>query len=399
MILTLLDMPLNKQYVLHGDARRGDRGFIHPAGMMSPLLFRDLVRKFGRFTMPIARYTGGDGHSQRVTSSQSLLSTVTEQLTSSWDQMIGQDSLGDRSHDSLAHLGIKDDSSFWPQSSETVADVTIGHVLHEIKHTRPFPLLPLKSLLRTHNIPRTFNPMVPGLSEFFAQLKSVGTYNFSKSVVFHYIPSPWTVEGHISTASCPELRINMSWDASTRNLGFRNIVAQLKELEVDVMMADRAVDLRFSCRQSLKATEKALQDSEVQGFMKQVQESAKSTGHIRAPPSLQIRIPQWSISDIGKTPEQTSEEKLSGSTVLVPYLYAGMEQRSRLDCSFRDLPLSYIDVRGEQPTERGAFVRLQARKNPLQHDMKNLSRVAFELPGIIVNPTGKDRFSGALPES
>jgi hypothetical protein len=98
---------------------------------------------------------------------------------------------------------------------------------------------------------------------------------------------------------------------------FHKLTLSFQQRIHDVLLPDKAVDVRFSRRASLNFNTKEFNDEDVQAWVDAVIGNIQSGGRLTAPP-LRIKIPKWTI------PGVSSEEK---GMRTVTYHFSGVQFR------------------------------------------------------------------------
>ncbi|KAH0076192.1 hypothetical protein KCU96_g14376, partial [Aureobasidium melanogenum] len=125
-----------------------------------------------------------------------------------------------------------------------------------------------------------------------------------------------------------------------KHIVFRDIRAVMNREAVQVNLPSHPADLRFE-REEVMGSRHDIKDSKIRTFIEAIFESMATDAALRAPPALQISVPQMSIGAKSETfldsPQHTagvetlggSEEVKQGQTVAAKYLFAGFEYQEQ----------------------------------------------------------------------
>jgi len=271
------------------------------------------------------------------------------------------------------------EGSYWrPQIVSPPWNATFGYVLHEMKPSEitndqearlkdqeaPSEGAPIKmtppasSLTQRPDLEKKqaamFSPQAPGLNKalsYFEFAHDRRRRNQSKTLpaqlIVRLIPSPLSAADapklnklppinvvlNIDTIVAPKgalterpaTKTNNQWSIpldETTVVKVVSINAALMETHYYVALPDQNVDLRFSKHWSVPASQvEAFSDPAMRTFITTVVESIKAGGELKAPQTIDLKLPSWMIRDS----ESSAAPQLSKHS----YFFAGFEHRGR----------------------------------------------------------------------
>ncbi|KAG9666053.1 hypothetical protein KCU77_g13687, partial [Aureobasidium melanogenum] len=172
----------------------------------------------------------------------------------------------------------------------------------------------------------------------------------------HLIPSPLEKTGILASATLPTVQLRFWVEGTARPLAdntrmsatlpdgkhivFRDIRAVMNREAVQVNLPSHPADLRFE-REEVMGSRHDIKDSKLRTFIESIFESMATDAALRAPPALQISVPQMSVGARSESffdsPQHAagvetlggSEGVNQGQTVVAKYLFAGFEYQEQ----------------------------------------------------------------------
>ncbi|KAH0339266.1 hypothetical protein KCU81_g7300, partial [Aureobasidium melanogenum] len=253
------------------------------------------------------------------------------------------------------------ESSIWPQNPGwNLWRARVGLSLHDLQNKDIYPGLGrLSSSLEepaTHP-KQIFSFQVPGLIGLLSTGTRKGSWTKTPpertELTAHLIPSPLEQTGILASATLPAVQLRFYIKDSTQPLeddmrmsallpdGKRIVLRDMRAVmtteAVQLNLPSHPADLRFEREQSLVSKWPA-KDPRIRSFVEAIFESMANDTSLRAPPALQIPVPQMSIGarseslldspqhdpDSVEIPDD-SRKVIRGQTVVAKYLFAGFE--------------------------------------------------------------------------
>ncbi|CAD0089206.1 unnamed protein product [Aureobasidium mustum] len=230
--------------------------------------------------------------------------------------------------------------SIWPKRpSFSLWKARIGLSLHDLQAKDPYPGSNglTSSLEDPAAYPKqVFTSQIPGLLGLLSTGSRKGSWYHNPllhhELTAYLVPSPLEQTGILASATLPTLELRFYIKGSTYSLDdekrmsailpdgkrilFKDMRAVMKTEAVQLNLPSHPADLRFEREQTLAST-RAVKDPRIRSFIEAIFESMANDASLRAPPALQIRVPQT----------VTSEDTTQGQLVLAKYLFAGFEYR------------------------------------------------------------------------
>jgi len=229
-----------------------------------------------------------------------------------------------------------------------------------------------------------------------SQIISMGDNESTKPVTslrMRFIPSPWNSTGPTALKAYPPIEMRFSMDEQTKNLELKDVLAITESAVSDVMLPERAVDLRFRQRTTARlSTLHNHQLSQIEEFLNASQLNVEN-GRLMTPPSLVLPIAKHLVS-----PKSMPD----ADTLDVEYLYAGLEYCNTFTTIFQGWKLLYTSIEGGKADGRRSELSLRPSR-VLDHEnlaekgldtaqlqelrSKQFIRSAYALVDAIESPT------------
>jgi hypothetical protein len=243
---------------------------------------------------------------------------------------------------------------FWDRQTFTTTSAFVGHVLQEVPGTSEIATrLPGDTAFR-----RTiFRPTVINISRLLGAMPPLNRLP-QTSLVMRFIPSPWTSEGSQTLTSLPPIEMRFTVDRETKELQLKDVIAVVESAASEIMLPDRALDLRFHQRTTSRLrTLHHHQLPQISGFLKLSQLNLMR-GRLETPPGLTLPIATHLCGgDLSQTLFSSPEKSVDAE-----YIFGGLEYRSTLSFDFEGWNLLYTSVEGGKADGRRAELRLRPRR-------------------------------------
>lgn len=270
----------------------------------------------------------------------------------------------------------------WEESSFTTTSAVPGYILHEFNDIDAFTAT-LSDMSTNHET--TFMPTSQNISRFLGlDHKSTKTKPVA-SLRMRFLPNPWKPRiGQVANMRLPPIEMHFRIDPISRNLELRHTIAITETAIADVMLPDRALDLRF---RQLTTARLVTPDDEklpqIADFLNASQLNL-SRGALITPPNLILPI----------SPNICFSENYRGdfdeALVDTEYLFAGLEYRTSLATMFKGWTLLYTSIEGGKANGRRSELTLRSGLAPQSKHRYDASWIASQEP--VPNPFIHDAF-------
>ncbi|OJD32151.1 respiratory complex assembly protein rmp1 [Diplodia corticola] len=297
--------------------------------------------------------------------------------------------------------------SYWESSALIEFYATFGNVLHKGPSTNDSlsPTTLPNILEHSGNHGRVFLHSIPGFSPYLQHLASTTRLNpeYPDALLFRFMPSPWDIEDSSSLEDFGELGLRIQFDKRTGKARYQGLGLTTRERNVDVLMPEKPIDVRFTHREVVWTEFSLDRSNEIRDYLVQISTSLDVGGTIRAPPSLTFRIPAWAVRNQEKYSSLPFEYTDKGKEYIKEFILTTVEHRQM--CRY-DLPdgkhrISYTSVEGGRMGGRHGELRARIRRpalgaEQLQKQVPGLVEEAFNVASQI-NDAVHDRL--LLPET
>ncbi|KAG9190846.1 hypothetical protein G6011_08934 [Alternaria panax] len=188
-----------------------------------------------------------------------------------------------------------------------------------------------------------FLPTIPGLNSVFTSPNLSPTTRL-QTPCLHYEFRPDL--SHTPGQLFPTLSIQMRTGRSGAKATLHKLTLNFQQRVHDVLLPDKAIDVRFYRRGSLHFNVKDHNDEDVQAWVNAVIENIESGGRLTAPP-LRVQIPKWTI------PGFSSEEKGMRN---VTYHFSGIQFRQSVAGNLFGEDISYNTVQSGKLGAKGGVL-------------------------------------------
>ncbi|KAG9939552.1 hypothetical protein KCV02_g4983, partial [Aureobasidium melanogenum] len=256
------------------------------------------------------------------------------------------------------------ESLIWPRKPRvTLWRARVGLSLHDLQDKNHYP--GLNGLSSSFEDPaafpkQVFSFQVPSLVGLLSTASRSRSWTRDPSertaLTAHLIPSPLEKTGILASATLPTVQLRFWVEGTARPLAdntrmsatlpdgkhivFRDIRAVMNREAVQVNLPSHPADLRFE-REEVMGSRHDIKDSKLRTFIESIFESMATDAALRAPPALQISVPQMSVGARSESffdsPQHAagvetlggSEGVNQGQTVVAKYLFAGFEYQEQ----------------------------------------------------------------------
>lgn len=309
-----------------------------------------------------------------------------------------------------------------------------GQALHDTGLEDTYPgvdgITSTRSTVQESYAKPVFGPKFPGLEGLLADSRPVSrrkdqSWVDRTELIAHLIPSPLEQTGILATSAFPSIQLRFTIEESIdpiedektiftmlpngKRIVFNDIRAIARTDVVQLDLPSHPVDIRFERTQALKSRH-AANDARIKSFIEAVHKSMVNDTALRAPPAVEIPIPQWIVSPMNSShPEYLqhaarslksqafSEGVPANQMIPVKYLFAGFEYREPRDFETKSVASKYrtrvqtveAGVTGGRRIELSMLLSYRAMKNMFDgqqfSDLEGFASASVDL----VNSLGK----------
>jgi hypothetical protein len=227
--------------------------------------------------------------------------------------------------------------SHWVPEPRYKLSAEFGQVLFPLENADPNQVVKA-ALAQPSQSP--FLPTISGLNSLFTSPNLSATTRLqTPSLHYEFRPDLSHAPGQLF----PSLSIQMRTGRSGARATLHKLTLSFQQRIHDVLLPDKASDVRFYRRASLHFNVKDHNDEDVQTWADAVIENIESGGRLTAPP-LRIKIPKWTI------PGFSSEEK---GMCNVTYYFSGIQFRQSVAGNLFGEDISYSTVQSGKLGAKG----------------------------------------------
>lgn len=252
------------------------------------------------------------------------------------------------------------ESNLWSTNPITSTSATIGNVLHQtlpgsgpVDESKPVHF-DGKDIMNTRTL---FVPSTKNLSRLVSGMGNDKDTRTSSVLTMKFLPSPWSGENLKQLSKFPILEMQFSTTSTAENrFKLANMVAITEDICNDVMLPDKALDIRFRQKTSFPFIVSNLEAyPQIAEFLEASQLGQRS--NVMTPPEIVVPIPDFMSSLKG------DKGAANSASTAVRYLFAGLTYRTQISYDFRDWRLRYTSVNsGKADGRHGELTLLPKHK-------------------------------------
>ncbi|KAI9732045.1 MAG: hypothetical protein M1818_007640 [Claussenomyces sp. TS43310] len=324
------------------------------------LSWRDRLDQWARWTVSISKLEAMGPLSSSEEPIETSASDPTSKSTDR-EQSVRISSGRLRDKQMTDHVALEDqtqrtESFSWSDSYMTTSSAVVGHVLHQISESDTSTASPVHALIkdRTNFIPATLN-----VSRLLGYEKKSLNMRPVTSLRMRFLPDPWNAGSQQAKGlGPPPIEMRFRIDPSTKDVELKDVLAITESTMTDVLLPDRALDLRFRQRTTSRLMMmRGQQVPQISNFLKDSQLNLRQ-GALVTPPSLTLPIVPRICDHKGKLAE------IDSGSFDVEYLFAGLEYRTSFATSFKGWTLLYTSIEGGKANGRRSELSLRPQLNP-----------------------------------
>ncbi|KFY22404.1 hypothetical protein V493_06617 [Pseudogymnoascus sp. VKM F-4281 (FW-2241)] len=255
------------------------------------------------------------------------------------------------------------ESNLWSTTPITSTSATVGNVLHQtppgsgpVDVSKPVQF-DEKKIMNSRTI---FVPSTKNLSRLVSGMDNDGDVKTSSVLTMKFLPSPWSGEDMKQMSKFPSLEMSFSMTSTAERFILANMVAITEDVCNDIMLPDKALDIRFRQKTSFPFIAANLGSyPQITEFLEASQLGQRA--NVMTPPELVVPIPDFMSSLKGdKGPS-------SSASTAVRYLFAGLTYRTQISYEFRDWRLRYTSINSGKADGRcGELTLLPKHKKSIE---------------------------------
>ncbi|OBT85795.1 hypothetical protein VE02_06038 [Pseudogymnoascus sp. 03VT05] len=266
------------------------------------------------------------------------------------------------------------ESNLWNTTPITSTSATVGNVLHQalpgsgpVDASKPVHF-DGKEVMNSRTL---FVPSTKNLSRLVSGMGNDRDTRTSSVLTMKFLPSPWSGETMKQLSKFPTLEMMFSMTSTAENrFKLANMVAITEDICSDVMLPDKALDIRFRQRTSFPFIAANLEaHPQIAEFLEASQLGQRS--NVMTPPELVVPIPDFMSSLKG------DKGPASSASTAVRYMFAGLTYRTQISYDFRDWRLRYSSVNSGKADGRCGELTLLPRHKKSSEVVAGKSELAL----------------------
>lgn len=358
--------------------------------MTEGLAWRDRLRQWTRWVIPVTRDTGANGEvdqTPRESEEPGQLSPPAQdhfqikdisgpasQLSSFDSKAFPEPEFGEIRSPSTSHGGG------WSPYFDVQSSALIGSVLYN--HSETLSLGDPRTKSFSASTIRSFSTFVPNISRILTKLYS--RPEADEHLILRFTPNPFAHSptsgrpfGSATLRAFPPIELRFRVDPETKALNPNFIRAIVSTENSDLMLPDAASDIRFQQRTTSKLWSRR---GKLPKGMTDFLEASNLTvddsqGELTIPPTVKIPIATFLCNPLySKVLNATKEDD---ETHNVEYLFAGFESRKTIVSKFQGWRLLYSSVDAGKSGGRKGELRLLPQRTDPSNDPSSETYEAF----------------------
>lgn len=380
LLLGQLHIPFQHQErVLCGRNSSTEKAVLTSVGPVNDLAWYERGKSWTRLQLPIFKEKGGkelrpDGvagsnedsneeHEELAQSIQRFLTDLGEIKVPQRVISVHAEEARPSAEDiSIDGMESEEREAKWGTVTQSKTVAIAGYILQEAEKTSS----PRPAKERVVQTPyRAFSHNVPGLLRSLGSLPATETIEPSESLLIHLRPSPWSSS---YPNSFPTIEILINIDPLTKTNQLQIVRAIISHRVSDLALPNQLADLRFQ-RQTSITLQNAANSPSISAFLAQSHLDIRSQRRLITPPSLTLKIPQWTINSDKKITTSSSSETEEEGEVEMEYLFSSLTHRQTLPLCVNGYRAQYTTVEaGKAGGRRGEFQLVMERVPTKEED-------------------------------
>jgi hypothetical protein len=242
--------------------------------------------------------------------------------------------------------------SLWSPKADIQVAAEFGQALFPLNFSNP---------TFAKDSPSVFTGVIPGLPKFLFDVKwaQSDSTTTTHTLAYQFIPSPKN-HNPKTLQAYPNLTVLVTL-SPTGEVSVQGVGLGVEEHFIDVLIPDWATDIRY------KRTKKVWlhnpeQDENLGGFFDEIRANVMSGERLTAPPTLQLRIPWWTVKGSKKQEEDGVCE--------AEYVFSGIEHRQTAVVEFEGRSLRYCGQQGGKLAGKDGMLKLYYGPISDNHDVE-----------------------------
>ena len=257
------------------------------------------------------------------------------------------------------------------------------HILHN-KISAEFGqvLVPLDASYETSSaLNAPFCHVFPGLSNLLMnEAFSSEAHAASPKLEYEFVANPAQAAPLKGDERHPGLIIKFRYQQGSKPT-LDSVAFKIEESFYDVLLPERAVDVRFRVSQELvyKNTTIMAHDLKFRAFIDTVVANIESGERLTAPSKLMISVPRAAIPGFDVYAEGNRS---------LEYFFSGIQYRQSVNTTYQDQPVSYSTTRAGKLGKKGGTLSTYHDVNADSKPLKNFVKTTFKIADLLTEASG-----------
>jgi hypothetical protein len=243
-------------------------------------------------------------------------------------------------------------------------------------------LVPLDARYKTSSaLSAPFSHTFPGLSNLLMdEAFSSEAYAASPILEYEFVANPAQAAPLKGDERHPDLVMKFRYQQGSKPT-LVSIAYKIEESFYDVLLPDRAVDVRFRVSQELvyANTDVMRQETNIRDFIDAVVANIESGERLTAPFKLTVSVPKFAIPGYDAT--ATGNRSLE-------YFFTGIRYRQTVSTTYQDQPVSYSTTRAGKLGKKGGTLSTSYHFKKDSKPLKNFVTTTFKIADLLTDASG-----------
>jgi hypothetical protein len=243
-------------------------------------------------------------------------------------------------------------------------------------------LVPLDTSYKTSSaLNAPFCHVFPGLSNLLMnEAFSSEAHAAPPKLEYEFVANPAQAAPLKSDERHPGLIIKFKYQQGSKPT-LDSVAFKIEESIYDVLLPERAVDVRFRVSQELvyKNATIMCHDLKIRAFIDTVIANIESGERLTAPFKLMISVPKAAIPGYDVNAEGNRS---------LEYFFAGIQYRQSVNTTYQDQPVSYSTTRAGKLGKKGGTLGTYYDVNEDSKPLKNFVKTTFKIADLLTEASG-----------
>lgn len=319
-------------------------GIFSDYAMVEGLPWRDRLRKWTRWTIPIAK-PGPVWQTTPMVNDPDENGEAEELYQEELPRKVNSVTPNPTKAKPSATKEELQGVTYWNDKYETVSSGILGSVIHSHLNRNP-KAMPKTPFEQTDQAVRIFSTALPNLSGVLKECQLSPSHVPDEVLILHFQPNPFHKHrsshksiGAGALSAFPPLEMHFHVDKS-KALKLKSIQAVVREEGTDLMLPNQAVDVRFYQKTTSHLRTRWLESKHIKDFLAASNLTYEGR-RLDLPVTLPMRIAKHlcqnaSLIKLGKNPEADIHD--------VEYLFVGREARRSMMLQYQGWKLEYTNI-------------------------------------------------------